>query len=776
MKKLISWLENLIFGQRKLFLGIFLVLTIFMAYSATHLRIDAGFTKLLPMQHPYMQTFIKYGKEFGGANRILVALKAKEGNIFTPDFFNTLEKVTDEVFFLPGVDRSKVKSLFTPNVRFTEVTEEGFAGGNVVYAEFKPDAEGLNTVRKNILKAGIVGKLVANDFSGAMISAELIEFDPKTGERLDYLEVAKRLEEIREKFETDSITVHIIGFAKFIGDMTDGAKRVVLFFLVAFLITALLVYWLTRSCRLTAITLACSLTAVVWQLGMLPLLGYGIDPMSILVPFLIFAIGVSHGVQMVSATRSEVFQGAESLEAARTSFRELLVPGSIALASDAIGFITILLIKIQMIQEMAITASLGVAMIIFTNLLLLPLLMSYIKYSDAYRESTKKQQSSMHGLWIRIARVCEPKNAATIIIVALVLFVFGAWKGTDIKIGDMERGVPELRAESRYNVDGNLITDNYSISTDVLSVIAESKPEGCIDYDIVTDVDRFSWHMGTVAGVQSVISLPQVAKRAYAGWNEGNLKFKQLPRTPQSLVQACRFINTGSGLIDKTGGLMPVKIYTEDHKAETISTIVQEVKDYTLDNPSKLVKYKLATGNVGVMAATNEVVDAAQFPILIYVFAAIIILCYLAFRSVRAVLCIVIPLALVSVLGYAVMSMLGIGLKVSTLPVVALGVGVGVDYGIYIFSRFQSILKEGKPLQEAYQLTLENTGKGVIFTGITLAVGVATWIFSPLKFQADMGILLTFMFLVNMLGAIFLLPALARFLLKSEPLSSSHSK
>ncbi len=768
MNKLIIWLENLIFGHRKFFLGIFLVLTIFMAYSATHLRIDAGFTKLLPMQHKYMQTFIKYGKEFGGANRILVALKAKEGDIFTPDFFNTLEKVTDEVFFLPGVDRSKVKSLFTPNVRFTEVTEEGFVGGNVVYADFKPDAEGLKTVRKNIMKAGIVGKLVANDFSGAMITAELIEFNPKTGERLDYLEVAKRLEDIRNKFETKDITIHIIGFAKFIGDMTDGARRVVLFFMVAFVITALLVYWLTRSFRLTAITLVCSLTAVVWQLGMLPLLGYGIDPMSILVPFLVFAIGVSHGVQMVGATRSEVFQGAESLQAARTSFRDLLVPGSIALASDAIGFITILLIKIQMIQEMAITASLGVAMIIFTNLLLLPLLMSYIKYSDVYQEITKKQAASMHGLWLRVARVCQPKNAAVVIVIALVLFAFGAWKGADIKIGDMERGVPELRADSRYNVDGNLITDDYSISTDVLSVIAEAKPDGCIDYATVTDIDRFSWHMGTVAGVQSVISLPQVAKRAYAGWNEGNLKFRQLPRSPQSLVQATRFILTGTGLIDKTSSIMPVKIFTKDHKAETIARLVQEVKDYTLEHPSKLVKYRLACGNVGVMAATNEVVEAAQFPILIYVFAAIIILCYLAFRSVPAVLCIVIPLALVSVLGYAVMSILGIGLKVSTLPVVALGVGVGVDYGIYIYSRFQSILKEGKPLQEAYRRTLEITGKGVIFTGITLAVGVATWIFSPLKFQADMGILLTFMFLVNMLGAIFLLPALACFLVKPE--------
>jgi predicted RND superfamily exporter protein len=180
------------------------------------------------------------------------------------------------------------------------------------------------------------------------------------------------------------------------------------------------------------------------------------------------------------------------------------------------------------------------------------------------------------------------------------------------------------------------------------------------------------------------------------------------------------------------------------------------------------VTFKLAGGNVGVMAATNEEVVASQFPILFYVFAAVIVLCLVTYRSVRATLCIVLPLGLVSLLGYALMAMLEIGLKVNTLPVVALGIGVGVDYGIYIFSRLESILAEGKPLREAYARTLAVTGNGVAITGVTLAIGVATWIFSPLQFQADMGILLTFLFLVNMFGAVFLLPALAAWLLPTR--------
>ena len=326
MKAIVSGLEKLLFGHRRLILLIFLVVTLFMAYSATHLRINAGFSKMLPLKHQYMQAFIKHGKEFGGANRVLIALEARKGDIFTPDFMETLRAVTDEVFFVPGVDRSKVSSLFTPNVRFTQVTEEGFEGGNVIPSDFQGTPEDLIQVRKNILKSNVLGRLVSSDFTSAIISTELLEVNPDTGKRINYLDIANRLEKIRTNYSNEQLDIHIIGFAKFIGDMTDGAKRVVIFFGVAFFITTLLVYWYSQSFRLTIIPIVCSLIAVVWQLGLLPLLGFGIDPMSILVPFLVFAIGVSHGVQMIGATRSEVFLGANGIDAARGSFRRLLIP------------------------------------------------------------------------------------------------------------------------------------------------------------------------------------------------------------------------------------------------------------------------------------------------------------------------------------------------------------------------------------------------------------------------------------------------------------------
>jgi predicted RND superfamily exporter protein len=792
-RSIISRVENLVFTHRRAVIIIFIALTVFMAYWATQLRIDAGFTKLLPLKHEYMQTFSKYELEFGRANQILIALVTKNGDIFTPEFFRTLKNVTDEVFFIPGVDRAQVRSLFTPNVCFTEVVEDGIAGGNVVSCRFDYSSESLAEVRNNIIKANIVGRLVANDFTGAIVSAQLLEFNPNTGERLDYFTVARQLEDkIRNKYSTENITVHIIGFAKVIGDITEGAARVVAFFSITFFITALLVYIYTQSVKLTVIPLSCSLVAVIWQLGLLTLLGFGIDPMSVLVPFLVFAIGVSHGVQMVSAARAEIFFGSDSVAAARASFRRLFIPGGVALVSDTIGFITILLIEIRMIQEMAITASLGVAVIILTNLILVPVLLSFVQYDAIFEQRIVHRAQQLERFWLLLAKVSERKPAAIIIIVSIGLFVWGAARATDVKIGDLHRGVPELHPDSRYNIDSNIICDRFSIGVDVISVIAETKAEGCIDYDVMTAIDRFVWHMKNVNGVQSVLSLSEVAKIINAGWNEGSLKWRVIPRNQSVLAQAVSYVPTSTGLLNTDCSVMPVLIFTVDHKAETIAHIVSEVKNFRKENGSESVRFLLSTGNVGVMAATNEEVSAAQFPILLYLFIAIIALCLITFRSLRATACIVIPLGLVSLLAYALMSVQEIGLKVSTLPVVALGVGIGVDYGIYIYSRLQSFLTEGVsvretklcnltylthhesqdgmplPLQQSYLYTLGTTGSGVIFTGMTLATGVATWIFSPIKFQADMGSLLTFMFIVNMLGAILLLPAIASWLLRSE--------
>jgi predicted RND superfamily exporter protein len=544
----------------------------------------------------------------------------------------------------------------------------------------------------------------------------------------------------------------------------------------------------------------------------LSLLGYSLDPMNILTPFLIFAIGVSHGVQKISAWRVEkefgghtpdywLLRGVTSLEdvprrspmhGSRETIKKLLAPGVIALVSDTIGFLTILFINIRIIQELAITASIGVAVIILTNLLLLPVLLSWVnlKNPDRYRTRMMRNAAKKSPFFEFLADFTEPRRAAWAIAVSVALFAVGYWLALDMKIGDSEVGVPELRPESRYNQDALLISEKFSLGVDVLTVVAETTPNACTEnYEVMETIDRFAWNLANVPGVQKVITLPMVAKVVNSGWNEGNIKWRILPRDNYVLRQALSGIDTATGLLNTDCSAMPIMVFTTDHKAETIARIVKRVKELRdelnmgealnlkLENEvleemateddisAESLRFRLATGNVGVMAATNEDIAAAEKPMLALVFASIIILCLVTYRSLRGTLCIVLPLVVVSTLAEALMAVYGIGLKVNTLPVVALGVGIGVDYGIYIYNRLDILLKAGYDLRDAYYRTLRLTGRAVIFTGFTLGAGVGTWAFSSLQLQADMGILLSFIFLANMVGAIVILPALVRWLI-----------
>lgn len=765
--RMVSAIGNLLFTWRRSFLVLFIVITLGLIWSAMQLRVDAGFQKMIPLKHEYMQTFTEYQKTFGGANRVLVALRLQEGDIYTPEFLATLKTVTDEVFFLPGVDRASVTSLFTANVRFIEVVEDGFAGGNVIPADFSGTPEDLEKVRANVLKSGRVGRLVSNDFKGALVSAELLEVDPGTGARLDYAMVAQKLEEIRTRHQKDGLQVHIIGFAKAVGDITEGARAVLMFFAVAFVITAALLYWYSGSAKLSAVALVCAMIPVVWLLGLLPLLGYGIDPMSILVPFLIFSIGVSHAVQMTNAWQLEVIGGANGLTAAHKSFLKLFMPGAMALLANALGFLVILYIEIDMVRELAITASLGVALMIVTNKMLLTILLSWMSLSPAEMARAAGKKQGGDWLWKALKHFADPRLARVVLVAAAVLLAFGTWQARDLRTGDLGKGIPELHDDSRYNRDTAAIVDNFSIGVDVLSVIAQSRnvDGACTDHTIMDTIDRFEATMRNVHGVQGTLSLPGMAKMVNAGWNEGSPRWRVLSRDPGILAQSVTPIDTSSGLLDTDCNTMQIMVFTRDHQGSTIAHVVNEVKKFIAANPSENLELKLASGNVGVMVATNEAVDSAEVTMLIFLFASISLLCLLEFRSWRATLCIIVPLAIVAVLCNALMAWLGIGLKVSTLPVIALGVGVGVDYGIYLYERMAHELEKGVGLPAAFLEALRQRGTAAAFTAATMAIGVGTWAFSALKFQADMGILLAFMFVVNMLGAIILLPALAAFLI-----------
>jgi len=885
-------IENWFFKFRLPVLAAFVLITIVMAYFAVQIRMDAGFAKQLPNSHSFVKTYYEYQDDLSGTNSITVALRTTEGDIFTKEYLSNLFNLNNTIRYLPGVNQGSMQSLWTPNIRVMRVTEEGFESSEVIPGTVIPEnltPEIIENIKERILTGGHVGSIVANDFTSSLIKVELTEYNPKTGEKLDYLKLGQEIETIREQYEIGEYRVEITGFAKMISDIANEAYNVVIFFGLAFFLTVLAVYWYSRSWTLTFLPLICSLTSLIWQFGMLKILGFGLDPLAILVPFLVFAIGVSHGIQQVNQITKEVIEGETAEYAARASFSRLLVPGSMALVTDLVGFGTLILLPIGMIQELGITASIGVAFKIVTNLIMLPLAASYARYNESFATRAQSAISYRQNLMGFFGKLARPREAVITLSVSAVLFIGAVYLASERHVGDLHAGAPELRPEARFNQDINEITKRYNVTTDVLVVITEASFTGgvnpCRSTYVMDAQNNLHWYLENIPGVSKVISLSSIAKRALSGYAEGNLKWSYLPRNEQALGFATSVVDPSTGLINEQCSIMPIYVFTEDHKATTLNTVISSIEEYNekfrelddtitfktliakpaegtdvipavdslggeetniedllnINNPkiftddeftdfgyengfntrnimlgpglinyyrdidsfddnvnymvrdikqseisfkeffnnnpefesiifeSDEIKNRLASGSVGIQYATNEVIEKGELPMMIIVYIVIFILVFVTYLDWRATICCTVPLTFATMLGYAFMDLAQIGLKVSTLPVMVLAVGVGVDYAFYIYNRTQTRLKEGMNITEAFEHTFANTGAAVVFTAITLAIGVSTWSFSALKFQADMGSLLTFMFLINMVCAMTTLPALAVVLDKLFP-------
>tara|TARA_R110002049_G_scaffold66364_4_gene173262 strand:+ start:5192 stop:7588 length:2397 start_codon:yes stop_codon:yes gene_type:complete len=774
-----TFLEKLVFNHRAIVLVLCALVTLVLGYQATKIQLQAGFEKTLPKAHEYVLNYQANQNGLKGlGNNLRIVVAVKEGNIFTPDNLRYLEKVSDEIFFVPGVDRNGMKSLFTPNTRWRVVTEEGFEGGPVIPGDYDPDSpRSIAEIQLNMVRAGILGDLVANDLKSMTIIVPLLDKNPETGERLDYAELSEKLEDVRTRFTADDPdkSIHIVGFAKLVGDLIDGLFAVMGFFAVAVVIATVLLYWYTRCIRSTVMVIMITLIAVIWQLGILSWLGYELDPFSILVPFLVFAIGVSHGAQKLNGVIQDIGRGTHRYIAARYTFRRLFLAGVTALLSDGVGFAVLMIIQIQVIQDLAITASIGVVVLIFTNLILIPVALSYTgvgKKCAAIASREVKSAEDMHVLWRFLLSFTRKGPAAAAIIVGVLMAAGGFYVAQDLAIGDLDPGAPELRADSRYNRDVAFMIDNYSVSTDVFAVIVKTEENGCIDYEGLSMANELEWRMRQLEGVEDVGGLNIRTRQIMMGLNEGFPKWEALFRNQDTINYSVTEL-ANLDYVDPGCSIWPMPIYLSDHKAETLTQVVDTLEQFNEEWPSDDIQFLGAAGSAGFEAATNIIVKKANTEMLFYVYGAVILLCLLTFRSVPGVICAVLPLMLTSILCEALMVWLGIGVKVATLPVIALGVGIGVDYALYVLTVILAKTREGTDLTTAYYETLNFTGRVVALIGVTLAAGVVTWSLSPIKFQADMGILLTFMFIWNMFGALILMPALAVFLIKPKDVSQS---
>jgi len=763
-----SIVERILFNNRPAIMLLCAVLTILLGIEAVKVHLSANYSQMIPVHQPYIVNYLNHYDDLATqSDAIQIAVVADQGTILNAHYLKVLQEINDEVYLLPGVNRPYMQSLWSPQTTWQQVTPDGIAGGSVIDMTYDGSPTALQAIATHIQNSGTIGQLVGLDFKSSMVYVPLLL---KVGQKpLNYGLLAHQLNQIRTKYAAQGVTLHMIGFAMVVGDMIDSIDKILAFFLVSIVITACVLFWYTHCIRSTALVVTASLTAVVWQMGLLTLMGLDLTPYSVLVPFLVFAIGMSHGAQKMNGVMQDIGRGTHRLVAARYTFRRLFLAGFAALICDATSFAVLMVIRIGAIQQLATIATIGVALLVITNLILIPITLSYIGVNPkAALRSLRTGASASNKrspIWAFLDLFTRRKVAGFAIFGAFLIAVLGYSVGRHVQIGDLQPGAPELRQDSQYNKDNAFIIQHYAVGSDVMVVMDDTLSNHCLDYPTLSVMDRLQWQLQQMPQVTSTASIASFESYVMAGLTEGAPKWVGLEPNNSLLYQTVEFVPRR--LANFGCSFDPIYISLTDHKAATLTAVVDAAQKFIVDPANQSPNYKLSLlgGNAGIAAATNIVVAQANNIMLVLIYAVVIVFCFITFRSWRVVLCAVIPLVITSILAQALMVWLNIGIKVATLPVSALGVGIGVDYALYVLSILLSFLRRGLPLSEAYYQTLMSTGKVVLLTGFTLAVGVSTWIFAPIKFQADMGLLLAFMFLWNMLGAMVLLPALASFLL-----------
>ncbi len=755
----ISTVAHSILKRRFVFSLLFLGFTLFCCISLKNIDTNPGFEKTLPIEHPYIKTFFDYREIFGNASQIIISYKPALNTIYDAGSLNVLKNLTEDLFYLNGIERSSLTSLFTPNVRYMEIVEDGFKGGNVISANFSGTDEEIEIIKKNVIKSIWNGRLVTRDGSQALVFASLQNKD------LNIKNISDELESIRSRYERNGDRILILGFTKAVGDIIGAAKSVLTYFSLAFLLIMLFTVLYTRSGIITAYVLISAVVPVIWLLGVMPLFNLGLDPLSILVPFLIFAIAVSHAVQMTNVWKLEMAENGNSVFCAKKSFEKLFVPGSIALFANAVGFMVIAFVDITTVREMAFVATLGVTLMIISNKVLLPILLSYCPSNKKFNESLNISKP-LQIIWKRLPVIFQKPYSISVLVLAGTLLIIGLVVMQDLKIGELSRGVSELKSDSRYNLDTDEIVGSYDFNVDNFKVVAEVEGEDspCLSPDVMRTLSEFEFFVYQNPNVLAVEGMAGLVKKINRAYSENYFKWRTVPSNAVQIAQGVGYATKrGNVYMNTECSALPISIFLKDRKATTIESLIEDVNEFSSTMKNDSVKLRMALGVVGISAARNDVIKRSEPVVNSALFFSVSLLCLFLFRSMKVTLAIIVPLVLVTVWCNVLMVLLNIGVKMNTLPVIALGVAVGVDYGIYLFERMYHYVKvEGLSIEKSYSESLQQRGSASMFTAMVTSIAVFCWYFSDLKFQQDMGLLLGFMFIFNLLGAIFLAPVLLK--------------
>jgi predicted RND superfamily exporter protein len=754
-------LELALFKHPKAILSVVGLVTLFFASQIPALKMYSDFSDLLPQSHPYIQLHNSIKDKFGGANVIVVGIVAERGDIFNNEALRMIHEVTQAVDELPGVNHNLLSSFTHRTVRKTWLTEMGNIVSEPYYKPLDPALtdDQLAQLKKDVVaNPQVYGPLVSPDMRMALIKAQLNEG------QLDYEDTFAKLQELRHSFEGKGYKVYatgqpvLVGWAYF---YKDQIFQILAF--TALIMVGLLIFHF-RTMLGVMVPLAGVLVSTVWGLGIISLFGYNIDPLGLVIPFLISARAMSHGIQLVERFYAELPESGDNQVAARTTFESLFRPGSLGVVSDAIGLLLIAIGSIPLNTKLANYASVWAMCIIITVLISVPLLLSILPKP----RKTELHQNSLRVIGNVSAAMVVGRPGAVIILMAIAL-VGGAFLASHVTIGESEPGSPVLYQDHDYNISSKTINDSFPGSEE-LYIVAETDEEGGIKRpEVLAALASLEAHMlldPEVGGAKGVPDLIMMVNRLL---HNNDPKWMQIPKD-DAYVGGLLFAYMASSpipgaadeFLDPHAKVANLVFYYKDHQGETIRRAIHTAKQWIAENDGKVegLHIRLAGGTIGVTAAMNEAAFETNKQVLPLVFLFIFLSVMVFYGSWHAGFLMFLAMLFATTLTYAYMGITEVGININTVPIIAVGVGVGIDYSIYMMDRIREQRTKMASLSEAVKSALSSTGLAISFTALTLIAGIVMWIFmSDLRFQADAALLLSVMVILNALAALFLIPA-----------------
>ena len=765
-KRLGHRLANWFLDHRLLTITVVLIPSLLLAYALPTIEVYSRFADLLPAKHGYIKNYNRMKQTFGGANVVTMSLEVTgEGDIFTLPTLNKIKHVTEEVDIIQGVNHYQVASIAHPKIRRIRTTSGGMIKSEPVLPRDIPDdPDVLKQLREESFNNDIVyGTYISADGRAALILAGFDE------ERLDYNKIFSRLKELKTEVEADGDTaLFIAGEPMLKGWIYYHSSELALIFSVTLGVMVLLLFLHFRSVAGVVVPMLGTGLASIWGLGLVGWLGYNLDPLILVVPILISARTASHCVQMMERYHDEIRLGHTRDASVRKSMGELLVPASIAIFTDAGGLLVLAVSSIPIIAKLGIFCSFWSLSNLITVTILVPLVLSYIPPPKVSREEEHKHvYSRIMSSWSVF--LTSPRAGVLIFGVAGIVILSGIWFAKDAVVGENKPGSPILFQESEYNIAASKIAGKFA-GANQFSIYFESEEAHTMKKPEVVEVmEEFGRHMSNAVNYGGTRDIPNLVRSINRLYHYDDPRWSLVPATQRDVGNTLFMYEAGAAIpgvileyMDLEGRTANFVVFFKDATGPTVFAAIDAANEFLDANPIEGVTPRFAGGIIGTTAAANQEVQQSELLQTLLIMVVVMTSVMITYRSITAALLVFVVLALAVLINRAYMGFRGIGLNVNTLPVTAVGIGIGVDYAIYMLDRIREEVRH-RDIDDAVRVALSTTGAAVLFTAVTVVAGIFYWIpGSSLRFNSEMAMLLSLLMVSNMIGAISLLPLLVK--------------